>query len=191
MLPSPLGGSKWLLAQGHIQLLRATPDLNTDRAPDSKPLGLNHPSSCFFVKQDKTSVVLFTAQPSASLKSIHFGLRHSRGLGFQCALPHDDDLAPTEPACWLGEVCEVLLHCLLPVHYTVNLDHNTGSIFFNTDFILKRAETLKPVSKNLDEMPPVNLEVLELISSFSTSGQNQLSFQWTTFLAQFSFYFSS
>lgn len=111
-------------------------------------------------------MVLFTAQPSAFLKSIYFGLRHSRGLGFQCALPHDDDLAPTEPACWLGEVCEVLLHCLLPVHYTVNLDHNTGSIFFNTDFILKRAETLKPVSKNCDEMPPVNLEVLELISYF-------------------------
>lgn len=98
---------------------------------------------------------------------------------------------PTEPACWLGEVCEVLLHCLLPVHYTVNLDHNTGSIFFNTDFILRRAETLKPVTKNCDEMPPVNLEVLELISSFSMSGRNQPSFQWTTFLAQFSFYFSS
>ena len=53
-------------------------------------------------------------------------------MGFQCTLPHDDDLAPTEPACWLGEVCEVLLHCLF---VTVNLDHNTRSIFFNIDFI--------------------------------------------------------
>ena len=115
-------------------------------------------AAVYGVAQSRTRLMQLSSSSSS---------RHSRGLGFQCTLPHDDDLAPMEPACCLGEVCEVLLHCLF---ITVNLDHNTGSIFFNIDFILKRAETLKPVTTNCDEMPPVNLEVLELISSFSMSG---------------------